>query len=114
MTTGCQLNIVRCSVNQSDLLGNFGPEQHQRSAAWIRYSGTGPPHIVMLQLKDIVGDSATKVRINAVLESIQNTSPFPFVFTVINANTGTYTESSVVTIVCFVQCWYLLGVSILG
>lgn len=98
VTKGCQLNIVRCLVNQTNLEGEFRPQWHHISAAWIRYNGTVPPHIVMLQLKDIISDSATEVKMNAlfVLGSTANESPFPFVFTVLNETTGiihNYAES---------------------
>ena len=87
VTKGCQLNnIVRCLTNL-DLLEHLQPEQHI-AAAWTPYNETVPHHIVMLQLKDIVSDSATNVTINAVLRSTTNESPFPFVFTVLNEITG--------------------------
>ena len=95
VTEGCQSNIIKCLVDQTNLVGDFRPQRRHISAAWIPYDGTPPPHIVMLQLKDLISDSAmsTEVRMNAVflLGSKPNESPFPFVFTVTvtNETTGT-------------------------
>lgn len=91
VTTKCQLsNVVRCSINQHDIQGNFGPEDpHQTSAAWVPYEAMEPHHIIMLQLRDIVSNSDTKVKIKAVSRT-GNHVPF-FSFTILNRTTGIHT-----------------------
>ena len=97
MTPKCQPNIVVCSIPRKSI-ESFSPEDHhQASAAWVPFTDNGTHHIIILRLKDIVGDSTTEVRMNVVTDDY-NSLPSPFTFQVVNQITGTSTESSMMAI----------------